>query len=308
MLSELFYQYLNVEEDFITSLFTRGETQLGRIFVHEPVFTSDHALHVLDYERATQVIKTASHIAVGICYCRHKMHHMDRVCDAPMEICMTLNSTAASLIKYGIARQVEAAECLDLLQTAYDYHLVQFGENVRERVNFICNCCGCCCEAMLTARRFGFLNPIHTTNFLPEVEQDTCIGCGKCVSTCPVEAITLISVNDPHHPKKKFAKLHDQSCLGCGICVTSCPTKCLRLTSRSERILTPLNTTHRTIVMAIERGGLQDLFFDHQILWSHRALAAVLGVILRLPPIKQAMATRQVKSRYLEALIRRLDL
>ena len=27
ILSELFYQYLNVEEDFIRNLFTRGETQ-----------------------------------------------------------------------------------------------------------------------------------------------------------------------------------------------------------------------------------------------------------------------------------------
>jgi hypothetical protein len=28
-----------------------------------------------------------------------------------------------------------------------------------------------------------------------------------------------------------------------------------------------------------------------------------LGVILRLPPLKQALASRQVKSRYLEALL-----
>ncbi len=34
-LSELFYQYLNVEEDFVRELFARGETQLGRVFVHE---------------------------------------------------------------------------------------------------------------------------------------------------------------------------------------------------------------------------------------------------------------------------------
>jgi hypothetical protein len=37
-------------------------------------------------------------------------------------------------------------------------------------------------------------------------------------------------------------------------------------------------------------------------------LAAVLGVILKLPPIKQAMASQQVKSRYLEALIQRVKI
>ena len=34
-------------------------------------------------------------------------------------------------------------------------------------------------------------------------------------------------------------------------------------------------------------------------------MAAILGVILSLPPVKQAMASRQIKSRYLESLIRR---
>ena len=65
---------------------------------------------------------------------------------------MTFNTTGASLIKHNIARKVDKKEGLDLLQQAYDHNLVQFGENVRENVNFICNCCGCCCEAMIAAR------------------------------------------------------------------------------------------------------------------------------------------------------------
>jgi len=60
------------------------------------------------------------------------------------------------------------------------------------------------------------------------------------------------------------------------------------------------------VLMAIERGKLQNLVFDNQALASHRAMAAVLGVILKLPPLKQAMASRQMKSRYLETLIVRL--
>jgi hypothetical protein len=71
-------------------------------------------------------------------------------------------------------------------------------------------------------------------------------------------------------------------------------------------VITPLNSAHRAVVMAIERGQLQDLIFDNQALASHRAMAAILGVILKLPPIQRAMASRQMKSRYLEALIARL--
>jgi ferredoxin len=308
VLGELFYQYMNVEEEFIRNLFVRGETQLGRVFVREPVLSNENALHVLDYERASEVIRTATHRGVGMCYCRHKMLHMGRNCNAAMDICMTFNGSARSLTKHDYARSVEASEGLDLLQQAYEQNLVQFGENVREGVNFICNCCGCCCEAMIAARKFGMLNPVHTSNFLPVVDEITCNGCGKCVNACPVEAMTLVSTNDPHRPKMKRAKVDEDVCLGCGVCVRTCAHESLSLRSRPQRVITPLNSVHRTVMMAIERGDLQNLIFDNRVLWNHRALAAVLGVILRLPPIKQAMASQQVKSRYLEYLISHVDL
>lgn len=303
VLGELYYQYMNVEEDFIRNLFVRGETQLGRVYVHEPVLSNENALHVLDYERASEVIRTASVRGVGVCYCRHKMMHMGKACDAPLDICMTFNGSAESLTRHGYARAVDVNEGLDLLQQAYDQNLVQFGENVREGVNFICNCCGCCCEAMIAARKFGMLNPVHTTNFLPVIDETTCNGCGKCVNACPVEAMTLVSTNDPHHPKMKKAKVDEDVCLGCGVCVRTCGHESMSLRSRPQRVITPLNSVHRTVMMAIERGDLQNLLFDNRVLWNHRALAAVFGVILKLPPLKQALASRQVKSRYLEYLI-----
>jgi ferredoxin len=314
VLGELFYQYCNVEEDFIRTLFTDGETQLGRVYVHEPVLPPE--VHVLDYERASEVIKTATHRGISTCYCRFKMQQVDRACDAPLEICMTFNASAASLIKHGFARSVDVAEGLDLLQMAYDHNLVQFGENAREGVNFICNCCGCCCEAMIAARKFGMLRPVHTTHYMPEVntgavgeggtDGQRCTGCGQCVHVCPVEAMGLVSANDPHNPKRRVAKVNPALCLGCGLCARVCPTGSVTLRPREERVIPPLNGVHRVVVMAIERGQLQDLIFDNRVLWHHRLLASVLKVILNLPPVQQAMASQQVKSRYMEALVRRL--
>ncbi len=305
LLGELFFQYMNVEEDFIKRLFCDGETQLGRVFVHEPVLSNENALHVLDYERASEIIKTSKYMAVGVCYCRHKMQHVGRECDAPMEICMTFGNCAASLSKYGHARLVDKSEGLDLLQQAYDNNLVQFGENVREGVSFICNCCGCCCEAMIAAQRFAVLNPIHTTNFIPKIDTETCTGCGKCVDVCPVFAMSLVSANDPQKQKRKQAQLNAELCLGCGLCARVCDKKSIQLKSREQRVITPLDGAHRAVVMAIERGMLQHLIFDNRVLWSHRALAALLGVILKLPPVKQIMASRQMKSRYLESMIKK---
>lgn len=324
-LAELFYQYLNVEEDFIKALFTEGKTQLGRVFVQEPMlpkapapeessghaprFTSlapspgDQALLVLDYERASEVIKTATHIGVGMCYCRHKMMHLGRACDAPMDICMTFNGSAESLTRHGHARAISVTECMDLLDAAYEHGLVQFGENVQRRVNFICNCCGCCCEALIAQRRFGILHPVHTTNFMPRVNVDTCTGCGKCVEACPVEAMALVSAEDPKLPKRRKARVLEDSCLGCGVCVRACPTGALYLVSRPRRMLTPVDSTHRAVLMAIERGKLQNLIFDNGALASHRAMAAILGVILKLPPVKQLMASEQMRSTYLLKLL-----
>jgi len=307
VLAELFYQYLNVEEDFIKQLFTGGNTLPGRTFVNEEAVDIGNKLEVLDYEKASEVIKTASHRAVGMCYCRHKMEHLGKACDAPMEICLTFNNVAASLTKHKIAKEIDVQEGMDLLQKAYDKNLVQFGENVKKQVSFICNCCGCCCEAMLSAKRFAMLHPVQTTNYIPVITTEECNGCGKCVDVCPVEAMSLVSSSDPVKKKRKKALLNEEICLGCGLCVRACIYQKVKLVERKQRVITPLNSAHRVVVMAIERGKFQNLIFDQQALWNHRAMAAILGVIVKLPPLKQVLASNQLKSRYLEYLLEKFN-
>lgn len=304
LLGELFYQYMNEEEDFVKELFFSTETRLGRVFVNESALDSENTIHILDFEKASHIIKNANHIGIGMCYCRHKMEHVEKNCNAPIDnICMTFGNAADALIRHDYARRIEASECLELLDKAYEYNLVQCGENVRNDVSFICNCCGCCCEALVAARKFGSLRPVETTGFLPLLNEDSCISCGKCEKSCQIDIIKMNEKNG-----KKIPVIDESICLGCGLCVRACPNKSIILKKTNRKVITPVTSVHRVVLMAIEKGMLQELIFDNKALFSHRAMAAILSAILKMPPIKKAMASEQMKSVYLEKLIARQKL
>ena len=298
VLSQLFHQYLNVEDDFMKELFYGSETKMGRAFVQERVLNNDNSIDILDYEKASHIIKSAKHIGVSSCYCRHKAHHLGDDCYAPMETCLSFDTTAYTLTKHNYARKIDSHEALDILNMCYDYNLVQCGENVQKQPNFMCNCCKCHCEAFTSAKKFGLLVPVNTTSYIPYVDTHKCIGCGKCTNICPMEAISVTSTG-----KDKYAQVDDKLCLGCGVCVKNCPKDAIKLKRRKESIITPVTTVHRVVITAIEKGQLQNLIFDNQAHKSHKAMAAILASILKLSPVHKVMASKQMKSVYLAKLL-----
>lgn len=133
---------------------------------------------------------------------------------------------------------------------------------------------------------------------------DKCIGCGKCAKVCPVLALKMEEKTIGESGQKmKYAVLDSEICLGCGVCARNCPTKAIMLQRRPIQIITPVNSTHRFVLQAIEKGTLQNLIFDNQAFANHRAMAAVFQIILDLPPLKQALASKQFKSVYLDRLL-----
>ena len=142
-------------------------------------------------------------IGVGICYCRHKMEHLGRACDAPMDICMTFNG-AGRVARHATATRAPgrrgrgASTCCSRRRTAASSSSAR---TCAQGVDFICNCCGCCCEAMIAARRFGFLHPVHTTELPAGSRRRQRAPAAASASTaCPVEALRLVSANDPAPP------------------------------------------------------------------------------------------------------------
>ena len=143
------------------------------------------------------------------------------------------------------------------------------------------------------------MQPVATTNYIPEISLERCVGCGKCAKVCPVLAV---SMEEGENGKKK-AVVNKEICLGCGVCARNCAVKAIELQRRPEQIITPVNSTHRFVLQAIEKGTLQNLIFDNQAFANHRAMAAVFASILELPPVKQALASKQLKSVYLDKLL-----
>lgn len=64
--------------------------------------------------------------------------------------------------------------------------------------------------------------PLNDLGFMgqrvPKVQEDKCKGCGLCVRSCTVGAITK---------KDKIVEINQQECLNCGKCISVCPFKAM---------------------------------------------------------------------------------
>ena len=301
VLSELFYEYVCHEDEFVTTLMTL-DTPLGRALVQEEAI-DDKTLYVMDYEKASSIIKNAKQVGVSTCYCRHVKEHLGEDCDAPKRACLTIsNSGDSSLIRHGYAEEITTEEALEIIQLAKEHNLVQFAENVQKNVSFICNCCSCCCEVLSNAKKHGFTNAISSSNYICEITPERCTGCSKCIKVCPMDAISL--VDSPIEGNKRMAVVNNDMCIGCAVCDRSCQFDALHMVHRESRVFTPVHLNQKLILQAIETNKLQHLIFRDEERISHRFLASVLGIILRLPPAKQLLASQQLQSKYLKRQIK----
>jgi Na+-translocating ferredoxin:NAD+ oxidoreductase subunit B len=83
--------------------------------------------------------------------------------------------------------------------------------------------------AELLARPALALNPLHGVESPPRVawiDESRCIGCARCLSPCPVDAIVGA-------PKYMHTVLIDR-CTGCELCLAPCPVDCIEMRAAPE--------------------------------------------------------------------------
>ena len=80
-----------------------------------------------------------------------------------------------------------------------------------------------------------------TPSFVASLDDEKCIGCGRCFKVCPRGVLELVGMtvdgerisvdvdgddDDEEYEKKVMTIAHQELCIGCTACSKICPKKC----------------------------------------------------------------------------------
>jgi electron transport complex protein RnfB len=141
---------------------------------------------VLNLGEAEKILRRANSIALGPCACRKEK----RNCDAPIDICLTLNENSDRAIEgWEGFRHVSADEALAALRTSHEAGLVHLAyRKPGEDATVFCSCCSCCCWFLNALKQFDYHDAIVEASHVAEQDVDCCIGCGTCIGRCQFAA------------------------------------------------------------------------------------------------------------------------
>ncbi len=181
---------------------------------------------VLVSEDIKSILRQAKTIAVTNCTCRLTM----RNCHHPLQVCLQINKGAEYTIDRGSGREISLPEALSIIDQTEEAGLVHVTMNKSDVGHFICNCCGCCCQSFTLLISDG-INLCDPSRYVPQVDEQSCTGCGTCEERCWFGAI---SVGD-----SEIAAVEGEKCLGCGQCAQACPEGAIVMTEQREADFIP---------------------------------------------------------------------
>jgi formate hydrogenlyase subunit 6/NADH:ubiquinone oxidoreductase subunit I len=302
--AKLFHEYMSVDGSFFGANLGKGERfSIMRALPYDETVMPEEYVEVLDYEKASSLIAGSDKFSIGLCSCRHeKMHLGKKKCDVPLESCTQFGYAADFMIRNNLAREVTRSEMEENFARSREMGLVMATDNVQKNVKFVCHCCKCCCEVLLAISEQGYPNCLVTSNFIAGINDETCIGCGKCAKACPINAINMKADETPEAKRKMSPSVDKAICLGCGVCALNCPKGACRLTKREQRVIHPETTFERVMLQSLENGTLQNNIFSDPNRIDQKFMRAFVGAFLRLPPVKKALLSDQMRSGFLNAM------
>jgi len=140
------------------------------------------------------------------------------------ETCMGLGNMASQYIEFGWGREISKDEAFDVLRKNQEEGLVLQPGNAK-KIDFLCSCCGCCCESLQIFNKLPNPADFVHTNYYAEVNPDECVGCGTCIDLCPMNALSL---------EEDISTVNLKRCIGCGNCVAKCPSDAITLIKKEK--------------------------------------------------------------------------
>jgi ferredoxin/DNA-binding MarR family transcriptional regulator len=230
-LARLFDAYFHApvpkEERDISSTSGPG-IHFARVIPIEKSVTPD--IDVFPFEEARKYVDEATTITVSTCYCRHERRLLDQGCEYPDDVCLQIGPFANFVKERGFGREISQEQAHEILKRSADAGLIHTSSNTRDRIDFICNCCTCCCGILRGVSLFSAPVRSISSNYEAKLDPDECTGCGECVDRCQMDAFTL---------EGDMVELNLERCIGCGVCVYHCPVEALSLVSRSDFVEPP---------------------------------------------------------------------
>ncbi|TAL31644.1 MAG: 4Fe-4S dicluster domain-containing protein [Spirochaetes bacterium] len=304
-MARLFYEYFHHEHGALhaANFGEGGAYSIMRALPYEESVRDLPHVEILDYEKATEIVRGWDRFAIGTCSCRHeKLHAGHKHCDNPLDTCSTFGYSADYWIRNGLAREVSKGEMLANIERSRDLGLVFNADNVQRNVTFICQCCKCCCNALQAINTYGYTQMMVTSTFIARIDDDACTGCGKCAKECAANAIEMVPVQGDAGDKKKRPVLDESFCLGCGVCTMHCKPRAIMLEKRGQRVIHPETTFERVILQTLEKGTLQNQIFDNPMSVTQDVMRAFLGGVLRLKPVKRALLGDRFRSIFIKQM------
>ena len=182
------------------------------------------------FERATEILEGALSWGVRDCICRKQQRLLGKDCGHPLESCLVFAPVKNAFDRSTVDRAITKEEALGILRLTEDAGLVHSSGNYRDGIEYICNCCTCCCGIMRGIAEYGIMSAVARANFQIALDADSCTACGDCIERCQFHALSLSGAT---------VDIDLARCMGCGLCVVACPTEGLRLERRKAGEVSP---------------------------------------------------------------------
>jgi Na+-translocating ferredoxin:NAD+ oxidoreductase subunit B len=180
-------------------------------------------IEIHPYERAGELLESARSWGVRNCICRVQQQLVGKGCDRPVETCLVFAPVEHAFDRSRVDRVITKEEALRILRATEEAGLVHTAGNFRDGIDYICNCCTCCCGILRGIAEFGIMTAVARSDFHIVVESGMCTGCGICIERCQFSALS---------PAAEMVVVEYSKCMGCGLCVDSCATNALHLVRR----------------------------------------------------------------------------